>query len=182
MFRTDEQIISSFLLYFLEKGISSGIGLSTNGQPRGLSTRIMIDVIEWRALKRTALEHPNSTFAAEWSRKISIVMTPEPKIVTKIEPYDAAYIKRILGQKHSQSRMFERISNFYSGLAELQQTNMSVENEKLDMLETIKCLEATIKRLQRGAEGKIRRISANKGQLTRRLNALALETANINVE
>ena len=59
---------------------------------------------------------------------------------------------------------------------------MSVENEKLDMLETIKCLEATIKRLQRDAEGEKRRISANKGQLTRRLNALALETANRNDE
>ena len=100
MFRTDEQMISSFLLY------SSGIGLSINGQPRGLSTRIMIDVIEWRALKRTALEHHYNTFAAERSRKISNVMTPGPKIVTKIEPYDAASIKRILGQKHSQSRMF----------------------------------------------------------------------------
>ena len=124
MFRTDEQMISSFLLYFLKKEISSGIGLSINGQPRGLSTRIMIDVIEWRALKRTALEHHYNTFAAERSRKISNVMTPEPKIVTKTEPYDAVSIKRILGQKHSQSRMFERITNLYSGLAELEQTNM----------------------------------------------------------
>lgn len=95
--RTDELTISSFLLYFLKKEISKGNGLSINGQPRGLSTRIMIDVIEWRALKRTALEHHYNTFAAERSRKIFNVMTPEPKSVTKIEPYDAASIKRILG-------------------------------------------------------------------------------------
>lgn len=178
MFRTDEQTTSLFLLYFLKKEMSSGVGLSINGQLRGLSTRIMIDVIAWKSLKIAALEHHYITFAADRLRTDSINMTPDLKISPNIEPYDASSIKRVLGQKHGQGRMFERITNLYTGLAESEQTNASMEKEKLDMLETINCLELTIRRLQRNSESEKRRISASKGQITRRLNALALETAN----
>ena len=178
MFRSDEQTTSSFLLYFLKKEMSSGFSLSINGQLRGLSTRIMIDVIEHKSLKRAALEHHYITFAAERVRTDSIDTTPDPKISPSIESYDASSMKRVLGQKHGQGRIFERITNLYTSLAESEQTNASMEKEKLDMLETINCLELTIRRLQRNSESEKRDISASKGQITRRMNAVALETAN----
>ena len=109
-------------------------------------------------------------------------MTPEPKLRSVIEPYDAASIKRILGQKHSQNRMFERITNLYTSLEESGVTIMDMKKENLDMQETINSLENAIRRLKSDSEESKRRVSASKGQMTKRLNALALETTNRNIE
>ena len=183
IFRADEERASTFFLYYLKRELSSAsIGVSINGQSRGSSTRIMIEVSKWKSLKRASLEKLYLTFSNERDYKISNIMTPEPKLRSVIEPYDAASIKRILGQKHSQSRMFERITNLYTSLEELEVTIMDIKKEKLDMQETIDSLENAIRRLKSDSEGSKRRISASKGQMTKRLNALALETTNRNIE
>ena len=183
IFRADEERESTFFLYYLKRDISSAsIGVSINGQSRGSSTRIMIEISKWKSLKRASLEKLYLTFSAERDSKISNIMTPEPKLRSAIEPYDAASIKRILGQKHSQSRMFERITNLYTSLEELEVTIMDIKKEKLDMQETIDSLENAIRRLKSDSEESKRRVSASKGQMTKRLNALALETTNRNIE
>lgn len=173
-------MIASFLLYFLTRESSAGtMGLSINGQSRGLSTRVMIDVLNWKSFKKATLERHYDTFTAERLRKVSNVLTPETKLV---ELYDASSIKRLLGQKHCQSRMFDQITNLYESLDESASTILELKNEKADMQETIDSLESAIRRLQRDTEGSKRRISASKGQMTKRLNALALETENRNTE
>jgi hypothetical protein len=75
------------------------------------------------------------------------VLTPESKLDSTIEPFDAASIKRLLGQKHSQSKMFDRISNLYTSLAESADKILGLEKEKLDMQDTINSLESAIRRL-----------------------------------
>jgi hypothetical protein len=99
MFRSDEDTIASFLLYCLKlESSSSTIGLSINGQLRGLSTRVMIDMLDWKSFKKAAFERHYDSFKAERLRKISNVLTPESKLDSTIEPFDAASIKRLLGQ------------------------------------------------------------------------------------
>ena len=183
IFRTDEEIASTFLLYYLKREISSAsIGISINGQSRGLSTRIMVEISKWTSFKRASLETHFLNFSAERDRKIANVMTPESKLKNVIEKYDAPSIKRILGQKHSQNRMFERITNLYTSLTESEDIIVTMKKEKEDMQEIINSLENAIRRLQRNSEGSKRRIAASKGQMTKRLNALALETTNRDIE
>ena len=182
IFRADEEIASTFFLYYLKREISSAsIGVNINGQSRGSSTRIMIEVSKWKSLE-VHLEKLYLTFSAERDSKISNIVTPEPKSRSAIEPYDAASIKRILGQKHSQSRMFGRITDLYTSLEESEVTIMDIKKEKQDMQETINSLENAIRRLKSDSKGSKRRISASKEQMTKRLNALALETTNRNIE
>ena len=186
MFRTDEDIVASFLLYYLKsEGSTDAIGLNINGQSRGLSTRVMIDVLNWKSFKKADVERHFDSFTADRLRKSSNLMTtPETKseLTATIEPYDASSIKRLLGQKHCQSKMFDRIKNLYTSLAESADTILGLEKEKADMQDTITSLESAIRKLQTETEGSKRRISASKGQMTKRLNALALETENRNME
>jgi hypothetical protein len=183
MYRSDKDTIASFLLYCLKlESSSSTRGLSINGQLRGLSTRVMIDMLDWKSFKLAAFERHYDSFKAERLRKISNVLTPESKLDSTIEPFDAASIKRLLGLEHCQSKMFDRISNLYTSLAESADKILGLEKEKLDMQDTINSLESAIRRLQKATGVSKRRISASKGQMTKRSNALALETENRNTE
>ena len=183
IFRSDESNISSFFLYYLKhETLNHTDGLSINGQLRGMSTRILINVSVWKSFKIPDLAQHYSRFGNERVAKLVPVMTSEVEVCAVIERYETATLKRILSQKNSHSKMCSHITKLYELIEESKQVILIAKKEKSDMMDSISSFETEIRQLRREIEGWKHKSSGNKSVITKELNWLALETVYRNQE
>jgi hypothetical protein len=91
-------------------------------------------------------------------------------------------LKRMLAQNRSKEALLLYITDTYGRLSELIKQIEAMEIDHKEMCDTIDSLKITVQREQKKTENAKRSISAQKGMMMKRLNALDLETSSRDTE
>ena len=186
IFPNDDMVTSSFLLFLASNQTYSNIandhGITINGRCRGQATRIMINVREWKLFTVKNLQEAYVTFLAKRARKDDNDNVAKEVKIREFKQLDINVLKRLLGQKGNKDGLLLHITETYEKLREADEQIKVMETDQKELCETIDSLKITIRREQRKLENTKRSISAQKGVITKRLNALDLETSNRDTE
>ena len=186
LFPNNDVLTSSFLLFLASSQIYSNLandhGISINGRCRGQATRLMINVWEWRLFTTKDLQDAYSNFLAKRVRKDqNNTVEKEPKII-EVKQLEVNVLKRLLGQKGSKDGLLLHITEIYGKLLEANERIKGLETDQKELCETIDSLKSAVLREQRKSTNAKRSISAQKGMITKGLNALDLEISNRDTE
>ena len=186
IFPNDDVLTSSFLLFLASSQIYSNLandhGISINGRCRGQATRLMINVWEWKLFTTKDLQDAYSHFLAKRVQKDqNNTFEKEPKI-KEVKQLEVNVLKRLLGQKGSKDGLLLHITEIYGKLLEANERIKGLETDQKELCETIDSLKSAVLREQRKSTNAKRSISAQKGMITKRLNALDLEISNRDTE
>ena len=186
IFPNNDVLTSSFLLFLASSQIYSNLandhGISINGRCRGQATRLMINVWEWKLFTTKDFQDAYSNFLAKRVRKDqNNTVEKEPKII-EVKQLEVNVLKRLLGQKGSKDGLLLHITEIYGKLLEANERIKGLETDQKELCETIDSLKSAVLREQRKSTNAKRSISAQKGMITKRLNALDLEISNRDTE
>lgn len=186
IFPNDNLVPSSFLLFLASSKIYSNLadehGISINGRVRGQATRFMIKLRNWKLFTVKDLQKPYTIFLEGRISKDQNVIAEKELKVSEVEQLELIVLKRLLGQKGKKELLLLHIQEVYGKLSGLTQLIEVMGIDKKEMCDTIDSLKVTIQREQKKTENAKRSISAQKGMITKRLNALDLETSNRDTE
>lgn len=182
IFPNDDNVTSSFLLFLASNNVFSNLasehGISINGRCRGQATRLMINIREWRLFTVKDLQEAYTIFLERRQKKDQNSGVVKECKVVEIKQLEVNVLKRLLGQKGSKDGLLQHIIETYGMLSEANDHIKEMEIDQKEMSDTIDSLKITIRREQKKSENAKRSISAQKGMITKRLNALDLETTN----
>ena len=182
IFPNDDIVTSSFLLFLASNNVYSNLasehGISINGRCRGQATRMMINVREWRLFTSRDLQEAYTIFLERRQKKDQNSSAEKEHKIIEVKQLEVNVLKRLLGQKGSKDGLLLHITETYGRLCEATDHIKGMEIEQKEMCDTIESLKITIRREQKKTENAKRSISAQKGMITKRLNALDLETSN----
>ena len=186
IFPYDDEIALSFLLFLASNRVFSHVaceyGISVNGRCRGPATRLMINLGVWRLFAVRDLEPAYTTFLDGRAKKNLNFSTEKEKQISSIDKLDEIVLKRMLGQKGRKDGLLLHITGIYAKIDNLNELIKEMGSDQIEMCDTIDSLKKLIQREQKKTENAKRSISAQKGMITKRLNALDLETTNRNME
>lgn len=157
-------------------------GISVNGRCRGQATRIMINLGLWRPLKVKDIDNAYAIFLEGRAKKVLNIRREEVERKLEVKELEIDMLQRLLGQKGSKDGLLAHIIGIYARLSDTNEIITGMESDQREMSATIDSLKIAIRREQQKTATAKRSITAQKGMITKRLNALDLETSNRDTE
>jgi hypothetical protein len=186
IFPNDDEAALSFLLFLTSNIIFTNIvgkyGISINGRCRGQATRIMINLGLWRPFTVKDIDNAYAVFLEGRAKKVLNIRREEVERKLEVKELEVNVLKRLLGQKGNKDGLLAHIIGIYARLSDTNEIITGMESDQREMSATIDSLKIAIRREQQKTATAKRSITAQKGMITKRLNALDLETSNRDTE
>ena len=128
------------------------------------------------------IDNAYAIFLEGRAKKVLNIRREEVERKLEVKELEVNVLKRLLGQKGNKDGLLAHIIGIYARLSDTNEIITGMESDQREMSATIDSLKIAIRREQQKTATAKRSITAQKGMITKRLNALDLETSNRDTE